>query len=73
MNISEIEWRKGFGRNLLNIMNRWKISQHELAIKTGLSDSTISKYVNGRATPTVYALMKICEVLELPYDFVNWY
>ena len=68
----EAEWRKRFGRNLLDTMNRWKISQEELSLKTGISQSAISKYINGVSTPSAYTLMKICDVLELPYDFVNW-
>ena len=53
-------------------MNRWKISQEELSLKTGISQSAISKYINGISTPSAYAVIKICDVLELPYDFVNW-
>ena len=40
------EWLNIFGDNLASILEEERMSQRELARLTGLSESTISKYIN---------------------------
>lgn len=44
------------------------MSLKALAEKTGYTDSTLCRYLNGKSTPTVEALRTICNALGLNYD-----
>ena len=44
--MSQQEWLDIFGDNLLSILEEEGISQKELSRLTGLSESTISRYIN---------------------------
>lgn len=55
--------RQDFARKLRNKMNTILITQEMLANESGISRITISKYLNGRATPSIYNLRRICDVL----------
>lgn len=44
------------------------LTQLKLAKKTGLSPAAISQYESGTRTPTVEAIKKIAEVLEISVD-----
>lgn len=46
------------------------MSLKALAEKTGYTDSTLSRYLNGKSTPTVDALRIICNALDLNYDAI---
>lgn len=64
--VNEDSWREMFsirlcGKMRLRAMSRWKLSE-----LTGISEVTISKYMNGKATPSAYNLRKIAIVLECP-------
>ncbi len=41
------------------------ITPHALAIKAGLSTSTISYLLSGRTKPQVYTILQICDVLGI--------
>lgn len=45
-----------------------RMSLKALAEKTGYTDSTLCRYLNGKSTPTVEALRTICNALDLNYD-----
>lgn len=47
-----------------------RMSLRALADKTGYTDSTLCRYLNGKSTPTVEALRKICSALDLNYDAI---
>lgn len=58
----------------LEKINAAKDEQHMslkvLAEKTGYTDSTLCRYLNGKSTPTVDALRCICNALGLNYDAI---
>lgn len=60
---NETEWRNEFAKRLYRKMRIAGLSQDEVAWRAGLSAASITKYVNGDATPTVYKLIRIAEVL----------
>ena len=63
-NMSEEEWRKEFG-NRLNALLRDRSMKHEvLADRLGVSRIMVSKYINGKATPSSYNLKRIARVLD---------
>lgn len=47
-----------------------KLSQRKLAAKCGLSATTIQGYEQGRFSPKLENISKICEALELPLSSV---
>lgn len=66
--MSETEWLLYFSDCLYDIMRERKISQRELAERSGLSDSTISKYINGTQIPKGTALVNIAIALDCSLD-----
>lgn len=68
--LDEISWRKEFAYKLNKKMRNFGISQDGLAERTGISRVMLSKYVNGKATPSFYRIEQIarelkCSVSEL--------
>ena len=60
---NEDEWRRKFSFKLYRTMMAKLKSQEDLAYESGLSQSVISKYMNGKSTPSVYKLQKIADAL----------
>lgn len=70
--VDEKEWRKIFSNNLTRKMRNFGMTQDELSYITGISQVTISKYINCKATPSTYNVRRIskalrCTVSELMY------
>ena len=71
--MSQQEWLDIFGDNLANILEEEKMSQKELSRLTGLSESTISKYINKLQMPTVRAIINISYALDWSFeDMLNY-
>ena len=66
--ISEVEFIDIFADNLRDAMIDAGISQTELAYETGLTKSTISRYLNKQRFPTLKAVVNICYVLDCGID-----
>lgn len=66
--MSEVEWLDEFGDNLIGLMNRARMSQRSLANATGLSEGTISKYINGQQMPGIKAVINIAYALDCSID-----
>lgn len=62
--MSEIELMRQIGENIRDLMGDWNMSQKELADRTGISEATISYYINGERMPSVKNLVNIAYVLE---------
>jgi transcriptional regulator with XRE-family HTH domain len=62
--MSEVEWLEEFGDNLSSMLKEANMSQKELAFETGLSEASISSYVNGRKLPGPKALVNISHTLD---------
>jgi DNA-binding Xre family transcriptional regulator len=60
----EDNWRNNLSKNLRIRMGRRCISSERLSGLTGISRATLSKYLNGHATPSSYNLEKIAYALE---------
>lgn len=61
--IAEEDWRSEFGYRLARRMRLKAISQADLAAEAGISTVTLSRYLNGRATPTGYVLFRLAMAL----------
>lgn len=71
--MSQQEWLDIFGDNLSSILEEEKISQRELSRLTGISESTISKYINKLQMPTVRAIINISYALDWSFeDMLNY-
>lgn len=66
--MSEWEWLYEFSRNLARMMYESKFTQKDLAEMTGLSESTISKYLNRQQMPGVKAIINISAALDCTAD-----
>ena len=71
--MSQQEWLDIFGDNLASILEEQRISQKELSRLTGLSESTISRYINKLQMPTVRAIINISYALDWSFeDMLNY-
>lgn len=66
--MSEKEWLDNFSEELKSLMEECGYSQSELAKDTGLSESTISNYLNKRQIPKATALLNIILALNCDFD-----
>ena len=68
--MTETQWLDTFGDNLSSMLYDARITQRDLSDMTGLSESTISFYINKQKMPGLKAILKIayaldCEVSDL--------
>lgn len=71
--MTEHEWLDIFGDNLVSLMRDWNMSQSELSQRSGISQSSISAYINKRKMPGVKALINIADVFDVSLDdFMNF-
>lgn len=68
--MSEQEWLNIFGDNLGYILSEKGYTQKEFAEATGLSEGSISNYINKRQMPTIRAIINMC--YELCEDIDNF-
>lgn len=73
-NLTEQEWRHKFAAKLYEKITDKCISQKELAEILNMSQKTISKYLNAKATPSTYNLDRIARVLDCSItELTNFY
>ena len=71
--MSQQEWLNIFGDNLVSILEEERISQKELSRLTGLSESTISRYINKLQMPNMRAIINISYALNWSFeDMLNY-
>lgn len=66
--MTEIKWLEIFGDNLTSILYEAKLTQRDLADMTGLSEGTISNYINKRQMPGIKAIINIADALGCGVD-----
>jgi DNA-binding XRE family transcriptional regulator len=70
--LSEESYGIEFGRRLSSLMNRKGITQYDLACLTGLSQSSISGYINGKRIPSAFNCSKIIKTLHCSDDEIRY-
>ena len=55
---------KRIGRNILNLIIKNEIEQKDLAVALGVSEATVSSWVNGTRIPRMGTVNKICKRRE---------
>ena len=64
--------RENFHTCLKNLLEDKHITQKELCNLTGLTESTVSRYVNGSRLPSALSLKKIADALDVtPTDLLS--
>lgn len=63
-NPTEEEWLREFSRRLTKKMSYAYMTQEKLAELTGISTSTLSKYMNGKSIPSAYNMRRIARALK---------
>lgn len=63
-----MEWISIFGDNLIDIMDEKGYTQEQLANETGLTQSTISKYINKKQMPSIKAIVNLAYALDCTTD-----
>lgn len=56
--------------NLNNLMQQKGITQLNLSMEIGVSQETISAYLNGKAKPSVFTLIKIADYFNTTTDYL---
>lgn len=68
---NQTDWRREFSYRLTDLMNRKGIDQTYLSQAAGLSQASISNYINRKSSPSGYALASIAKVLECAVDYLT--
>lgn len=66
--MTERNWMKTFGDNLAYQLREADMTQNELAERTGLTQASISRYVNGTQLPGIRAIVNIANVFDCTTD-----
>ena len=71
--LSKEEWRLEFARQLKKKLAVRGISQRELADRLGMTEVTVSKYVNGTQMPDSYTVYRISNIINCPLiELINF-
>ena len=65
-----MELKTTFGERFSEEMKYSKISYAELARRLGVSKAVVSMYKSGKALPSLEKFAMICEILEVPADYL---
>ena len=69
----ESEWLDIFSNNLIELIRDRGYTQADLAEDTGLSEATISAYINKRRIPKVTTLLNLALVLDCELEDLTGY
>lgn len=59
-----------FGTKIRDLRKERKLSQDEVAVETGITKSTISKYEHNQIDPTLSAAKKLADFFSVTLDFL---
>lgn len=59
-----------FAHKLKMVLEEKGLLQKDLSDKTGLTETTISRYINGSRTPNIENLYLICDALDIKADWL---
>ncbi len=73
-NLEEQDYRYLLGIRLRNLLVCNSVNREYLSNTTGISETTISRYINGTSTPSVYNMRKLakslnCTINDLKIDY----
>lgn len=72
--MTEIEFLKRFGNNLKKVMEDSWMTQNELSEETGISESTIGRYIRGDCMASIKNVINIMVALDCEFeDLIDFY
>lgn len=66
--MSEQAWIDTFAGNLLDMMKEYGYTQRTLADDLGVSESTISRYINKQMVPSIFMIINISYLFGCTID-----
>lgn len=66
--LTEQECKREFGMRLKKMLGRKGMTQSDLAEATGIQQSLLSTYMNGKTMPSLYVIDKIAKALDCSTD-----
>ena len=70
--LTKEECDREFGERLMRMMRRKCITQVELSERTGLDQAQISRYLNGKNSPSFYIVDKIAKALNCSVEYFRY-
>lgn len=70
--MSEQECRREFGKRLRRLMIYKGLTLEDVSKRTGIHFTTLSRYLNGKTTPSFYAVDKIAKALDCSVDDLRY-
>lgn len=71
--MTEEQCKKEFGHRLRMVMQNRGITQVELSIRTGITQPSISAYMNGIKCPSFYTVDRIAKALDCSVDVFRYF
>lgn len=59
-----------FTMNLKKLMIEREMTAADIARKTGMTQATLSRYINGKRTPNINSVIKIAKALNVPIELL---
>lgn len=56
--------------NLKKLMIEREMTAADIARKTGMTQATLSRYINGKRTPNINSVIKIAKALNVPIELL---
>lgn len=70
--LDNLSYEVSIGKNIKAVRERKKLSQKELEMKSGITNTQISAYENGKKEPGLHTLATIASALEVTIDELYW-
>lgn len=67
------QWLECFSRHLAKLMVEEGYNQMSLSERTGINQSCISRYLNGKIFPDLPSLMAIADALHVNLDYLTYF
>ena len=70
--LTKDECNREFGERLMRMMRRKAVTQEELSERTGIDQAQISRYLNGKNSPSFYIVDKIAKALNCSVEYFRY-
>ena len=70
--LTKDECNREFGERLMRMMRRKAVTQEELSERTGIGQAQISRYLNGKNSPSFYIVDKIAKALNCSVEYFRY-
>ena len=65
MQLNQDEYSKAFGKYLKSLLDEKGMTQAELARRTGLTEASVSRYINGNRSPRIAQAYRMAQVIGI--------